>query len=163
MKTKLSFLFLVGMLFSISIFASDPETTTYSNIQNTETGSIKEFTTFRANSTEPIQKSTYRYDLAGNIQEKVVYKEEETYIKTISDKGLTLELSDTLMAVMEYLKWTSNPRNVPHLVLMMYYLQRLGRIKIEDFTIDMKNLLEIKDYNKFYNNRISPNSIYTII
>lgn len=79
---------------------------------------------------------------------KVVYKEEETYIKTISDKGLTLELSDTLMAVMEYLKWTSNPRNVPHLVLMMYYLQRLGRIKIADFTIDMKNLLEIKDYDK---------------
>lgn len=74
MKTKLSFLFLVSMLFSISIFASDPETTTYSNIQNTETGSIKEFTTFRANSTVPVQKSTYRYDLAGNIQEKVVYK-----------------------------------------------------------------------------------------
>lgn len=74
MKTKLSIALLVSMLFSISIFASDPETTTYSNVQNTETGSIKEFTTFRANSNEPVQKSTYRYDLAGNIQEKTVYK-----------------------------------------------------------------------------------------
>lgn len=74
MKTKLSIALLVSMLFSISIFASDPETTTYSNVQNTENGSIKEFTTFRANSNEPVQKSTYKYDLAGNIQEKTVYK-----------------------------------------------------------------------------------------
>lgn len=74
MKTKLLSALLVGMLFTVSIFANDPETTTYSNIQNTETGSVKEFTTFSKSTNEPMQKSTYRYDLAGNIQEKVVYK-----------------------------------------------------------------------------------------
>ncbi len=79
---------------------------------------------------------------------KVDYKGEETYIKTISDKGLTLELSDTLMALTAFLKWTANPRNTPHLVLMMYYLKRLGRIHILDFTADMKDLLAIKDFDE---------------
>ncbi|WP_346984012.1 UvrD-helicase domain-containing protein [Chryseobacterium sp. POE27] len=44
----------------------------------------------------------------GNL--KVIYKGEETNIKTISDKGLTLELSNTLKAVIEFLKWEVNPK-----------------------------------------------------
>lgn len=78
----------------------------------------------------------------GNL--KVNYKGEETNIKTISDKGLTLELSNTLKAVIEFLKWETNPKNKPNLIMMMYYLNKLGRIHMADFTLEMKEILEIE-------------------
>lgn len=78
----------------------------------------------------------------GNL--KVSYKGEETNIKTISDKGLTLELSNTLKAVIEFLKWETNPKNKPNLIMMMYYLNKLGRIHMADFTLEMKEILEIE-------------------
>jgi len=78
----------------------------------------------------------------GNL--KVNYKGEETNIKTISDKGLTLELSNTLKAVIEFLKWEANPKNKPNLIMMMYHLNKLGRIHMADFTLEMKEILEIE-------------------
>ncbi len=77
----------------------------------------------------------------GNL--KVTYKGTETNIKTISDKGLTLELSDTIQAVVQYLKWETNPKNKPHLMMMMFYLNRLGRITMPDFTFGMKEILSL--------------------
>lgn len=77
----------------------------------------------------------------GNL--KVNYKGEETNIKTISDKGLTLELSNTLKAVIEFLKWEVNPKNKPNLIMMMYYLNQLGRIHMADFTLEMKAILDL--------------------
>ncbi|MBW3520964.1 exodeoxyribonuclease V subunit beta [Chryseobacterium sp. NKUCC03_KSP] len=80
----------------------------------------------------------------GNL--KVSYNGEETNIKTISDKGLTLELSNTLLAVVEFLKWETNPKNKPHLIMMMFYLNRLGRISMPDFTLDMKEILALEQH-----------------
>ncbi|MCD0479607.1 UvrD-helicase domain-containing protein [Chryseobacterium sp. LC2016-29] len=80
----------------------------------------------------------------GNL--KVNYNGEETNIKTISDKGLTLELSNTLKAVVEFLKWETNPKNKPHLIMMMFYLNRLGRISMPDFTLDMKEILALEQH-----------------
>lgn len=80
----------------------------------------------------------------GNL--KVNYNGEETNIKTISDKGLTLELSNTLLAVIEFLKWETNPKNKPHLIMMMFYLNRLGRISMPDFTLDMKEILSLEQH-----------------
>ncbi|MDF2831059.1 UvrD-helicase domain-containing protein [Chryseobacterium indoltheticum] len=80
----------------------------------------------------------------GNL--KVNYNGEETNIKTISDKGLTLELSNTLLAVIEFLKWETNPKNKPHLIMMMFYLNRLGRISMPDFTLDMKEILALEQH-----------------
>ncbi|WP_326982061.1 UvrD-helicase domain-containing protein [Chryseobacterium sp. MYb264] len=80
----------------------------------------------------------------GNL--KVMYRGEETNIKTISDKGLTLELSNTLKAVIEFLRWEVNPKNKPTLVMMMYYLNKLGRIQMPDFTLEMKEILEIESH-----------------
>jgi len=80
----------------------------------------------------------------GNL--KVNYHGEETNIKTISDKGLTLELSNTLKAVVEFLKWETNPKNKPHLIMMMFYLNRLGRISMPDFTLDMKEILALEQH-----------------
>lgn len=77
---------------------------------------------------------------------KVNYKGLETNIKTISDKGLTLELSDTIKAVVEFLKWETNPKNKPHLIMMMFYLNRLGKIEMQDFTLQMKEILELQQY-----------------
>lgn len=78
----------------------------------------------------------------GNL--KVNYHGEETNIKTISDKGLTLELSNTLKAIIEFLKWETNPKNKPHLIMMMFYLNRLGRISMPDFTLGMKEILALE-------------------
>ncbi|SDQ31576.1 ATP-dependent exoDNAse (exonuclease V) beta subunit (contains helicase and exonuclease domains) [Chryseobacterium soldanellicola] len=82
----------------------------------------------------------------GNL--KVNYKGEETNIKTISDKGLTLELSHTLKAVIEFLKWETNPKNKPNLIMMMYHLNKLGRIHMLDFTLEMKEILEIGSHEE---------------
>lgn len=82
----------------------------------------------------------------GNL--KVNYNGEEVNIKTISEKGLTLELSDTLKAVIEFLKWEINPKNKPDLIMMMYYLNKLGRIHMTDFTLEMKEILEIESHEE---------------
>jgi ATP-dependent exoDNAse (exonuclease V) beta subunit len=82
----------------------------------------------------------------GNL--KVNYKGEETNIKTISDKGLTLELSNTLKAVIEFLKWETNPKNKPNLIMMMYYLNKLGRVNMMDFTLEMTKILEIETHEE---------------
>ncbi|MBV8326109.1 UvrD-helicase domain-containing protein [Chryseobacterium sp.] len=82
----------------------------------------------------------------GNL--KVRYRGEETNIKTISDKGLTLELSNTLKAVIEYLRWEINPKNKPCLIMMMYHLNTLGRIQMADFTLEMKEMLEIEGHEE---------------
>ncbi|MEY8758762.1 UvrD-helicase domain-containing protein [Chryseobacterium tongliaoense] len=82
----------------------------------------------------------------GNL--KVNYQGEETGIKTISDKGLTLELSHTLQAVIEFLKWETNPKNKPNLIMMMYHLNKLGRINMADFTLEMKTVLDIDSHEE---------------
>ncbi|KFE98821.1 helicase UvrD [Chryseobacterium formosense] len=82
----------------------------------------------------------------GNL--KVNYHGEETNIKTISDKGLTLELSDTLKAIVEFLKWETNPKNKPHLIMMMFYLNRLKRISMPDFTLGMKEILALEQHEE---------------
>nr|WP_265132442.1 UvrD-helicase domain-containing protein [Chryseobacterium oranimense] len=82
----------------------------------------------------------------GNL--KVNYQGEETNIKTISDKGLTLELSNTLKAVVEFLRWEINPKNRPNLIMMMYYLNTLGRIHMADFTLEMKEILDIETHEE---------------
>ncbi|MDQ1098691.1 MULTISPECIES: UvrD-helicase domain-containing protein [Chryseobacterium] len=79
---------------------------------------------------------------------KVKYRGQETIIKTISEKGLTLELSNTLKAVIEFLKWESNPKNRPNLIMMMYHLNSLGRIRMPDFTLEMKKILSIESHEE---------------
>ncbi|KMQ66094.1 helicase UvrD [Chryseobacterium angstadtii] len=80
----------------------------------------------------------------GNL--KVNCRGEEINIKTISDKGLTLELSNTLRAVIEFLRWEMNPKNKPNLIMMMYYLNTLGRIHMADFTLEMDEILTIETH-----------------
>lgn len=80
----------------------------------------------------------------GNL--KVNYHGEETNIKTISDKGLTLELSNTLKAVIEFLRWEINTKNKHCLIMMMYHLNTLGKIHMADFTLEMKEILDIESH-----------------
>ncbi|MCU7614121.1 UvrD-helicase domain-containing protein [Chryseobacterium sp. GMJ5] len=82
----------------------------------------------------------------GNL--KVHYKGEETNIKTISDKGLTLELSDTLQAVIAFLRWETNPKDKTHLIMLMFYLNRLGKIAMQDFTLEMKTILAFSTHEE---------------
>lgn len=80
----------------------------------------------------------------GNL--KVNYHGEEINIKTISDKGLTLELSNTLKAVIEFLRWEINTKNKHCLIMMMYHLNTLGKIHMADFTLEMKEILDIESH-----------------
>ena len=80
--------------------------------------------------------------LLGNL--KVNYKGEEVYIKTISESGLTLNLSLTLLALTEFLKWEENPKNFQFVVKMLYYLKVLGRIEMEDFSTEIMDILALK-------------------
>ena len=90
--------------------------------------------------------------LLGNL--KVNYNGKETYIKTISEKGLTLDLSFTIKALIEFLKWEINPKNRQFLVKMMYFLNISGRIKMNDFTSEIKAILNLeskKDIENYIN------------
>ena len=80
--------------------------------------------------------------LLGNL--KVNYKGEEVYIKTISESGLTLNLSLTLLALTEFLKWEENPKNFQFVVKMLYYFKVLGRIEMEDFSTEIMEILALK-------------------
>jgi len=75
---------------------------------------------------------------------KVNYNKKKTYIKTISEKGLTLDLSFTIKALIEFLKWNINPKNRQFLVKMMYFLNVSGRIKMNDFTTEIKTILSLE-------------------
>ena len=90
--------------------------------------------------------------LLGNL--KVNYNGKETYIKTISEKGLTLDLSFTIKALIEFLKWEINPKNRQFLVKMMYFLNISGRIKMNDFTSEIKTIISLeskKDIENYIN------------
>ncbi len=80
--------------------------------------------------------------LLGNLS--VNYKGNLAYIKTISEKGLTLELSNTLLAVISYLNWQQNPRNTQYLAKMLYHLSKSGRILISDFSAETLTILNLK-------------------
>lgn len=75
---------------------------------------------------------------------KVNYHGRETYIKTISEKGLTLDLSFTIKALIEFLRWNINPKNRQFLVKMMYFLKVSGRITMRDFTTEIKTVLKLE-------------------
>ena len=78
-------------------------------------------------------------------KEKIIYNDREQYIKTISEKGLTLDLSLTIKALIEFLEWKVQPKNRQHLVKSFYYLKESGRVYIEDFTTEMLKILDIKE------------------
>ncbi|AYO58479.1 DNA helicase UvrD [Chryseobacterium sp. 6424] len=80
--------------------------------------------------------------LLGNL--KIQYQGKEEFIKTISESGLTLNLSSTLLALTEFLRWEQNPKNNQFAVKMLYYLNDLGRIKINDFSAAMMQMLALR-------------------
>ena len=79
---------------------------------------------------------------------KVVENGRETYIKTISEKGLTLELSETIAAVINFFSWEASPKNHRFVVLMMYHLNRVARISMKDFTAEMLDLLALEEKSR---------------
>lgn len=81
--------------------------------------------------------------LLGNS--KITYQGKEDYIKTISESGLTLNLSSTLLALTEFLRWEQNPKNFQFPVKMLYYLSVLGRIEVKDFSAEMMEMLALKN------------------
>lgn len=90
------------------------------------------------------KKDIFNYSkLLGNL--KIIEFGEEKLIKTISDSGLTLELSSTIKAVIYYLHWENSPKNMQFLVMMMYYLKDINKIKSQDFTKDMTELIDLKN------------------
>jgi len=96
---------------------------------------------FRGNT--EIQKTAQLLSL-----QKIDYQNEKTYIKTISDKGLTLDLSHTINAVVQFLKWHTFPENRQFLVLCLYHLYKSGRVKMEDFSREILEILEEKTFEK---------------
>ncbi|RRQ47032.1 UvrD-helicase domain-containing protein [Chryseobacterium sp. SC28] len=97
---------------------------------------------------------------------KVIYRGKETYIKTISEKGLTLDLSFTIKALIEFLKWNLVPKNRQALVKMMYFLNVAGRIEMADFTSEMEAILRLankKDIEDFIQRKYDVELVQTDI
>lgn len=81
-------------------------------------------------------------------RQKVNYNGSLQYISTISEKGLTLDLSYTLKALIEFLRWEIQPENRQFLVRALYYLNELGRVEIPEFSDQMIELLDIENHQK---------------
>lgn len=81
--------------------------------------------------------------MLGNL--KINYQGKEDYIKTISESGLTLNLSSTLLALTEFLKWEKDPKNLQFPVKMLYYLKVLGRIEMNDFSSEVMEIISLKN------------------
>lgn len=75
---------------------------------------------------------------------KVTYKGEEMFVKTISEKGLTLDLSPTLRGLIQFLYWEVYPKNKRYLLRMMYELAEAGRVNMSDFSEEMKKILALE-------------------
>ena len=81
--------------------------------------------------------------MLGNL--KINYQGKVDYIKTISESGLTLNLSSTLLALTEFLKWEEDPKNLQFPVKMLYYLKVLGRIEMNDFSSEVMEIISLKN------------------
>lgn len=81
-------------------------------------------------------------------RQKVNYNGNLQYISTISEKGLTLDLSYTLKALIQFLHWEIQPENRQFLVRSLYYLNELGRVEIPEFSNQMIELLDIKNHQE---------------
>ncbi len=79
-------------------------------------------------------------------QQLINYKGQEQYIKSISESGLTIGLSYTIKALIEFLNWKANPDNYQFFIKMLYHLNHLGRIEIKDFTTEVLKILETKNF-----------------
>lgn len=73
MNAKKMILIILASIVALGASASEPLTTTYTNTIETKDGSVKEYTLFKTETQEPLKKSSFSYDLNGNILEKVVY------------------------------------------------------------------------------------------
>lgn len=74
---------------------------------------------------------------------KIVYKTEEIFIKTFSEKGWTFSTSHTLNALIYFLKWHVQPNKEQDFVQMLYHLNQIKRIDFEDFTKECLFLLSL--------------------
>lgn len=74
---------------------------------------------------------------------QVNYQGKEIFIKTISDSGLTLDLSPTVNATIEYLKWYIDPKDLQALAFCLYYLNQSGRITMVDFSQEFSELIAL--------------------
>lgn len=74
MKTKLILSFLLLFCISTATYANTRETITLSNIEKTERGCIKEFLNCDSETSAPLSKTIYNYDIEGRLLEKEYYK-----------------------------------------------------------------------------------------
>lgn len=74
MKAKNLFLLFVVLFLSSSIYANTPETVTFSNVEKTENGCVKEFIFCDKSTNNPLTKTVYRYDAEDRMQEKATYE-----------------------------------------------------------------------------------------
>lgn len=74
MKAKNLFSLLAVLFLSASIYANTPETVTFSNVEKTESGCVKEFIFCDKSTSTPLTKTVYRYDAEERMQEKATYE-----------------------------------------------------------------------------------------
>ncbi|NDV79379.1 DUF3836 domain-containing protein [Dysgonomonas sp. 511] len=74
MKAKFFFLFVMILGFTASIHADSRETITFSNVEKTENGSVKEILHCNKYTNAPLLKTVYNYDADGRLLEKTLYE-----------------------------------------------------------------------------------------
>lgn len=74
MKTIILTTILAGILSIANLSAQESANVTLCNTEITTTGSVKEYVTYNKETSEIINKITYQYDAANNIQKRTLYK-----------------------------------------------------------------------------------------
>jgi len=100
MKARILSLAVVVLLSVVSIYASNPKTKVYSNIN----GTTKEYTTVDAETMKALSKTTYIYDANGMLQERALYKWNDAKGWTGIQKYV-YSYNDNKTATIVYTKW----------------------------------------------------------
>jgi len=78
MKTRTLLSLFVVCFITVNTFASNPETITFSNVEKTESGCVKEFLSCDKETNAPLSKTVYQYDAEDRLQEKATYEWNES-------------------------------------------------------------------------------------
>lgn len=100
MKARILSLAVVVLLSVASIYASNPKTKVYSNVDST----TKEYTTVDAKTSKALSKVVYHYDSNRMLQERTFYKWDDTQGWT-GTKRYTYEYNNDRLSTVVYTVW----------------------------------------------------------
>lgn len=146
MKARILISVLV-VIFSVSlIYAGNPKITTYTNIETTEGGTIKEYTFLDSKTLKPMKRAVYKYDATNIVQEKVTYNWSNNYGWVEAQKYEYQYNNDNQLANIVYKLWDRNQKTWSNdsKYIAHKYDKSGSLLSVENIQVNTYDLAEIR-------------------